>query len=181
MNGRHSWPSRISMNRSATISCNPTWGICTRRACKLNRARSQLYRSQVLQENMRWKALAEIYTLHSFAPFSELKFLLKIHWNLPKFANLFPNCAKLKFVEISLDVGQFLPEKNCRNFAGTFCYFQFPCFHFHITLFKQILKQNFRASNDRLQYSSDWCEGIQKICRNSGKFAEKLGRQAAEE
>jgi len=24
-----------------------------------------------LQENMRWKALAEIYTMHSFAPFSE--------------------------------------------------------------------------------------------------------------
>ena len=28
--------------------------ICTRRAGKLNRARSQLYRSQILQENMRW-------------------------------------------------------------------------------------------------------------------------------
>ena len=43
--------------------------ICTRRAGKLKRARSQLYRSQILQENMRWKALAEIYTTHSFAPF----------------------------------------------------------------------------------------------------------------
>ena len=31
--------------------------------------RSRLYRSQILQENMRWKALAEIYTIHSFAPF----------------------------------------------------------------------------------------------------------------
>ena len=38
-----------------------------------------------------------------------------------------------------------------------------------------------RDSNDRLQYSSEWCEGMQNICRNSGKFAEKLGRQAAEE
>ena len=46
-----------------------TWGICTRRAGKLNRARSQLYRSQILQVNTRWKALAEIYTMHSFAPF----------------------------------------------------------------------------------------------------------------
>ena len=26
---------------------------------------------------------------------------------------------------------------------STFCYFQFPCFHFHITLFKQILKPEF--------------------------------------
>ena len=33
------------------------------------RARSRLYRNQILQENTRWKALAEIYTMHSFAPF----------------------------------------------------------------------------------------------------------------
>ena len=30
-------------------------------------ARSRLYRSQILQEKMRLKALAEIYTMHSFA------------------------------------------------------------------------------------------------------------------
>ena len=43
---------------------------------KLWRARSRLYRSQILQVytivvhvNTRWKALAEIYTMHSFAPF----------------------------------------------------------------------------------------------------------------
>ena len=29
----------------------------------------RLYRSQILQKNMRLKALAEIYTMHSFAPF----------------------------------------------------------------------------------------------------------------
>ena len=34
---------------------------------KLWRARSRLYRNQILQENMRLKALAEIYTMHSFA------------------------------------------------------------------------------------------------------------------
>ena len=37
------------------------------------RARSPLYRSHILQVNTRWntrwKALAEIYTMHSFAPF----------------------------------------------------------------------------------------------------------------
>ena len=37
---------------------------------KLYRARSRLYRSQILQANIRWKALAEIYRMHSFAPFS---------------------------------------------------------------------------------------------------------------
>ena len=43
------------------------------RTCELVRARSRLYRSQILQVNTRCatlrKALAEIYTLHSFAPF----------------------------------------------------------------------------------------------------------------
>ena len=34
---------------------------------KLYRARSRLYRNQILQENMRLKALAEIYKMHSFA------------------------------------------------------------------------------------------------------------------
>ena len=32
---------------------------------KLYRARSLLYRRQILQVNIRWKALAEIYTMHS--------------------------------------------------------------------------------------------------------------------
>ena len=44
-----------------------TWGICTRRAGKLVRARSRLYRSEILQEYMRLKALAEIYIMDSFA------------------------------------------------------------------------------------------------------------------
>ena len=61
--------SFFGMVLSFFITTALTWAICTRRACKLNRARSQLYRSQILQENMRWKALAEIYTMHSFAPF----------------------------------------------------------------------------------------------------------------
>ena len=47
-----------------------TWAICTRRAGKLHKARSRLYRSQILQVNTRWnrdwKVLAEIYTMHSF-------------------------------------------------------------------------------------------------------------------
>ena len=49
-----------------------TWGVCTRRAGKQEMARSQLYRSQILQVNMRWRPLAEIYPMHSFAPFSNL-------------------------------------------------------------------------------------------------------------
>ena len=49
------------------------------RTYELIRARSRLYRSQILQDlvNTRWKALAEIYTMHSFAPFSTVKFLFE--------------------------------------------------------------------------------------------------------
>ena len=43
------------------------------RTYELIRARSRLNRSQILQVNTRWKALAEIYTMHSFAPLSNLK------------------------------------------------------------------------------------------------------------
>ena len=44
---------------------------------KLYKARSRLYRNEILQENMRLKALAEIYKMHSFAPFSNLNFFVK--------------------------------------------------------------------------------------------------------
>ena len=40
-------------------------------------ARSRLYRRRFLQVNTRWKALAEIYTMHSFAPFFNLKMSAK--------------------------------------------------------------------------------------------------------
>ena len=48
---------------------------------KLYRARSRLYRNEILQENMRLKALAEIYTMHSFAQLCNLNFLSKICQN----------------------------------------------------------------------------------------------------
>ena len=61
---------RDKRRRKEGTTTGSTWGICTRRAGKLYKARSRLYRSQILQQNMRWKALAEIYTMHSFVPFS---------------------------------------------------------------------------------------------------------------
>ena len=51
--------------------------ICTRRAGKLYKARSRLYRNQILQVNTRWKALAEIYTMLSFAHLCNLNFFCK--------------------------------------------------------------------------------------------------------
>ena len=44
---------------------------------KLHRARSRLYRNEILQVDMRLKALAEIYTMHSFAQLYNLKNLTK--------------------------------------------------------------------------------------------------------
>ena len=48
---------------------------------KLRGARSRLYRRRFLQVNTRWKALGEIYTMHSFAPFSNLNFFVKNRQN----------------------------------------------------------------------------------------------------
>ena len=61
------------------------------RWCELD-DRYRLYRSQLLQENMRWKTLAEIYTMHSFAPFANLNFLFE---KLLKFFLFFANFRKL--------------------------------------------------------------------------------------
>ena len=78
-----------SENRLHQRTVRDTWAICTRIAGKLYKARSRLYRSQILQVNTRWKALAEIYTMHPFTPFSYL--------NVFEFCvllNLFSNFAK---------------------------------------------------------------------------------------
>ena len=81
-----SWRGRPSSGRpyvagppaAATFSASSTAGCCIARSGKLDRARSRLYRSQILQENMRLKALAEIYTMHSFAQLCNLIFFVKI-------------------------------------------------------------------------------------------------------
>ena len=70
------------------------------RSGKLDRARSRLYRGQILQQNMRLKALAEIYTMHSFAQLCNLIFFVKI---LPTFLqNLAKFLAKIyKKIELA--------------------------------------------------------------------------------
>ena len=58
---------------------------------KLRGARSRLYRRRFLQVNTRWKALAEIYTMHSFAPFSNMKCFVNILRSIFNFANNLAN------------------------------------------------------------------------------------------
>ena len=77
-----------------------TWGICTRRAGKLYKARSRLYRRRFLQVNTRWKALAEIYTMHSFAPLLEsiienCSLISKISLKIAENLLIFDKIAKL--------------------------------------------------------------------------------------
>ena len=72
-----------------------------RQRCKLYRARSRLYRSRFLQVSMRLEALAEIYTIHSFALLSNRNCLLTIAFllqlpNCIKSANFFRNFAEFQ-------------------------------------------------------------------------------------
>ena len=55
---------KLFLNMSFTLGEEPPLTVGE----ELQTARYRLYRSQILQQNMRWKALAEIYTMHSFAP-----------------------------------------------------------------------------------------------------------------
>ena len=57
-------PIRGSANHAGRSANHAETEFCSG---KLYRARSRLYRNEILQENMRLKALAEIYTMHSFA------------------------------------------------------------------------------------------------------------------
>ena len=57
------------------------------------RARSRLYRSQILQVNMRLKALVEIYIIYPFAQVCNLNFLSK---SCQRFATKFAKFHKFK-------------------------------------------------------------------------------------
>ena len=70
---------------------------CIARSGKLDRARSRLYRSLILQVNMRLKALAEIYTMHFFAQLCNLIFLSK---RFAKFARILNLARRLKMLAI---------------------------------------------------------------------------------
>ena len=78
---------------------------CIARSGKLDRARSRLYRGQILQENMRLKALAEIYTMHSFAQLCNLIFCQNF-----KFGQKFAKYRK-KF-QLNLQILQILPKNE---------------------------------------------------------------------
>ena len=70
------------------------------RSGKVYRDRSRLYRNQILQVNMRLKALAEIYTMHAFAQFcsrivKKLRRCMLFFAKFSKFSNMI-NWTSLK-------------------------------------------------------------------------------------
>ena len=79
--------------RTSCFTSAPSAGLSSllrARSDKLYRARSRLYRNQILQENMRWKALPKIYIMHSFAPFFNLKISAKNRQHFLRMNNEFP-------------------------------------------------------------------------------------------
>ena len=86
-------------------------------------ARSRLYRRRFLQVNTRWKALAEIYTMHSFAPVSNINFCLKTAELFAIFCQNFLDLPIFVFCFFrTSEVWKCFFEKFCRNFfLSKFC------------------------------------------------------------
>ena len=74
------WQGKQTVARESTTVLLSSRDLGSRAllSSKLLGARFPLYRNQILQENTRWKALAEIYTIHAFAPFSDLEIFVKV-------------------------------------------------------------------------------------------------------
>ena len=76
---------------------------------------------------MRWKALAEIYTMQSFAPFSKLKFLFKNRrkncQKFTKFAKFYENFSRIwpTFIEILPITDQCNRIPGARRLYGNSC------------------------------------------------------------
>ena len=85
---------------------------------KLYRARSLLYRRQILQVNIRWKALDEIYKIYMLLHRSDLNisenFRQKFSHFLSFFGKILPKFVVFEF--FSVIFAQIL-MKFCRNFA----------------------------------------------------------------
>ena len=60
-------PAVLPASDASALSKLNSWRLL--KLIKIKSARSRLHRSRFLQVNTRWKALAEIYTMHFFAPF----------------------------------------------------------------------------------------------------------------
>ena len=74
---------------------------------KLYKARSLLYRRQILQENIRWKALDEIYKIYMFLHRSDLNISEK---NRHIILHFVANVARFRFFKKLVEQFQNLPK-----------------------------------------------------------------------
>ena len=97
---------------------------------KLYGARSLLYRRQILQENIRWKALDEIYKMYMFLHRSDLDTSAKFSSNFEFFGKFLQ--SSVLFEEFSSNFAQFILMKISRNYAAAFqlLLFSVPMFPF---------------------------------------------------
>ena len=91
---------------------------------KLYRARSRLYRRQILQENMRWKALGEIYNIYMFLHRSDLNISAKFRETFSHICSNFQFCKKRYFAS---NFAQIL-MKFSQNFADPQADYSGKCF-----------------------------------------------------
>ena len=82
---------------------------------KLYRARSLLYRRQILQENIRWKALDEIYKIYMLLHRSDLNISENFRQTFSHFSDFF--FAKFVIFEFFSVIFAQILMKFCRNFA----------------------------------------------------------------
>ena len=76
---------------------------------KLYKARSLLYRRQILQENIRWKALDEIYKIYMLLHRSDLNISEKIREHFSHFSAKFTHFRK-KIIESCSEFDEILSE-----------------------------------------------------------------------
>ena len=84
---------------------------------KLRGARSRLYRRRFLQVNTRWKALAEIYTMHTFAQFCNRIFLSK---NCQNFRKILQNSAKCLANFEKIEIAELCKGVHCVDLGESF-------------------------------------------------------------
>ena len=79
---------------------------------KLYRARSLLYRRQILQENIRWKALDEIYKIYMLLHRSDLNISEKIRQTFSHFQQNFTKIRyfRIIFIKFCSDFDEILSE-----------------------------------------------------------------------
>ena len=86
---------------------------------KLYEARSLLYRRQILQEKIRWKALDEIYKIYMLLHCSDLNISEHFRQTFSHFSAKVCRFDLLIFENFSLNFAQNLMT-FCRNFANIF-------------------------------------------------------------